>query len=54
MDCDINKCDLKNYLPTYQDSAEVNKRSAREERLQSRGPSYFHLATNMTCAGDLR
>ena len=24
-------------------SAEVNKRSARDERLQSRGPSYFHL-----------
>ena len=29
-------------FPTYQDSAEVNKRSARDERLQSRGPSYFN------------
>ena len=29
---------------TNQDSAEVNKRSGRDGRLQSRGPSDFHLA----------
>ena len=31
--------------PTNQDSGEVSKRSTRDGRLQSRGPSNFHLAT---------
>ena len=31
-------------ISANQDSAEVNKRSVRDGRLQSRGPSDFHLA----------
>ena len=42
-------------LPTYQESAEVNKRSARDGRLQSRGPSYFHLwSAPLRCAHWMR
>ena len=32
----------RSLVPTYQDSAEVNKRSARDERLQSRGPNPWY------------
>ena len=38
--------------PTNQDSAEVNKRSARDGRLQSRGPSNFQRAAKTEVRGE--